>query len=1161
MSNNSETDSEISLSVFDVRSSDEESTTANAGFLKQWVSHKWNSKDEDDVPEVQTVSPIKTNETQTVKTKVDKIDQTSQKQGIGFKKIKACFVCKSIDHLIKDFNFHDKQSQEPKMKTVVNTGVLTRTGLITPVKQNEKRAVHKVSTARPVSTTRPVSTARPISTARPVSTARPGSCSGDSDELKFNLFSVSQMCDKKNSVLFTESECLILSHSFKLLDESQVELRAPRNDDVYNLDLKNIIPSRDLVGCDNGTEFNNHAMNELCAKKKIKREFSVAKTLQQNGFAERKNMTLIEAARPMIMLLGYSTTSKAFRVYNKRTKRVEENLHINFLEDQPNVTGTGPNWMFDLDFLTNSINYILVSVEIQVNVDAALDDATRQAFEEEKRNIASQKRAAQTTSITKLSTGRSSVSTATTPYVSAASTSTGANAGESSFVYLGGKTNLLADFNNMDDTINVSPIPTLRIHKKHPKDQILGDPKSAVQTRRQFKSFLQHRQALQQPDGIFIIVGIILADILKKFDFWSIRTATTPIESNKPLVKDEDVKMFQVTPKASYLNAVKRIFRFLKHQPKLGLWYPTDSPFELEAFSATTVCGEYYGYQRSMMDYGFNFMNTKIHIDNESTISVIKNHVAHSRTKHIEIRFHFIRDCFEKRLLEVIKIHTDHNVADLLTKGFDVTRFNFCPVVSTTFVEQFWMSAKSKIINNVRYITAKVAGKPVNISEASIRSDLLFYDADGIDSLHNQAIFDVIQLMGHLDAKKKFVMYPRLNQLKNVLVPLNHFHINALTTKVFSFMVKKGKSFSGNVTPLFPSMLAQPTEDECAVLERPSETQPTPSPPYLSADQHETQPDPSPRPSPTIPILDSIPEGSCGNHRGQSSSDRSLSGNEDDLRLQSIKQLKKKAKPVISHHNAWIKSVSINKILARKKSLKKKWMQKESVYKQGRKSAKSTPTAHTDQVFDDVDEVSTAKPKEVEVSTDKLDEGTAEPKDGTSDESTAPITVFRDDETIAEFLVSMSQNKAKQKGVEIKDVEDLDRPRATSTRSVLTFKPLPKIDPKDKGKKVLEKEVGSDAESEGVDEAERKFDQLAKDEEIARKVQDDWEAEEEMKKLAEEEATKAALIQDFNDIHARIEDDRLLAARLQEEEREAFTVEERVKFLYDTIAAQRRFIA
>ncbi|GKC46254.1 hypothetical protein Tco_1063976 [Tanacetum coccineum] len=286
-----------------------------------------------------------------------------------------------------------------------------------------------------------------------------------------------------------------------------------------------------------------------------------------------------------------------------------------------------------------------------------------------------------------------------------------------------------------------------------------------------------------------------------------------------------------------------------------------------------------------------------------------------------------------------------------------------------------------------------------------------------------------------------------------------------------------------------------------------------------------------------------------------------------------IKKLKKKAKPVITHHKAWMKSVSMKQRLTGKKSLKKKWMQKESVSKQGRKSAKSTPTAHTDQVFDDVDvndamdymETDAYMQKGVstedQVSTVKPDEGTAEPKDGTSYESTAPTYVFRDDETIAEFLVSMSQNKAKQKGVEIKDAEDSDRPRATSTRSVLTLKPLPKIDPKDKGKKVLEEEAESDAESEGVDEAERKFDQLAKDEEIARKVQEDWEVDEEMKKLAEEEAIKAAVIQDFDDIQARIEANRLLAARLQEEERETFTVEERAKFLYDTIAAQRRFLA
>nr|GEY24489.1 putative ribonuclease H-like domain-containing protein [Tanacetum cinerariifolium] len=98
-------------------------------------------------------------------------------------------------------------------------------------------------------------------------------------ELKFNLFNVSQMCDKKNSVLFTDTECVVLSFDFKLPDEHHVLLRVPRKNNMYNVDLKN-----------------------LCGMKGIKREFSVARTPQQNGVAERKNMTLIEAARTMVLV-------------------------------------------------------------------------------------------------------------------------------------------------------------------------------------------------------------------------------------------------------------------------------------------------------------------------------------------------------------------------------------------------------------------------------------------------------------------------------------------------------------------------------------------------------------------------------------------------------------------------------------------------------------------------------------------------------------------------------------------------------------------------------------------------------------------------------------------------------------------------------------------
>ncbi|GKE87089.1 hypothetical protein Tco_1564564, partial [Tanacetum coccineum] len=260
----------------------------------------------------------------------------------------------------------------------------------------------------------------------------------------------------------------------------------------------------------------------------------------------------------------------------------------------------------------------------------------------------------------------------------------------------------------------------------------------------------------QKDDGIFISQDKYVANILKKFDFVTVKTASTPIETNKALLKDEEAEdvdvhfyrsmigsliyltafrpdimlavcacaRFQVTPKVSHLHVVKMIFRYLKGQPKLGLWYPRDSPFDLEAFSdsdyagasldrksitggyqflgkrliswqckkqtivanstteveyvaAANCCGQVLWIQNQMLDYGFNFMNTKIYIDNESIICIVKNPVFHSKTKLIEIRYHFIRDSYENRLIQVVKIHTDHNVADLLTKAFDVGKFQY----------------------------------------------------------------------------------------------------------------------------------------------------------------------------------------------------------------------------------------------------------------------------------------------------------------------------------------------------------------------------------------------------------------------------------------------------------------------------------------------------
>nr|GEU33709.1 putative ribonuclease H-like domain-containing protein [Tanacetum cinerariifolium] len=246
---------------------------------------------------------------------------------------------------------------------------------------------------------------------------------------------------------------------------------------------------------------------------------------------------------------------------------------------------------------------------------------------------------------------------------------------------------------------------------------------------------------------------------------------------------------FQVTPKTSYLYVVERIFRYLKGQPKLGLWYSRDSPFDLKAFSDSdytgasldrkSTTGEYVAtascceqvlwIQNQMLDYGLNFMNTKLYIENESIICIVKNPVFHSKTKHIEIRHHFIRDSYEKKLIQVIKIHTDHNVADLLIKTFDmafVMNLEFKLVVEQTLVLNGcldWIATVSKneiqvkTVNEDVWLQALVDEKKVNVNEASIRYDLRLDDAESTACLPNAAIFKELTRMGHKEEENSWI--------------------------------------------------------------------------------------------------------------------------------------------------------------------------------------------------------------------------------------------------------------------------------------------------------------------------------------------------------------------------------------------------------------------
>ncbi|GJT39948.1 putative ribonuclease H-like domain-containing protein [Tanacetum coccineum] len=999
-------------------------------------------------------------------------------------------------------------------------------------------------------------------------------------------------------------------------------------------------------------------------------------------------------------LVGYSLQSKAFRVYNLETKRVEENLHITFLENKLNVTGKGPTWLFDLDYLADFMNYHPVRSEYQANLHAGQQEANhnagtediidagdsekedesaqdcfvlpiwpsysstitpdlktdekregpreeeqvfldelerlkrqekeaneeaealRKEYAQETENLVIQAGAAKASSTNIFSTVSTPAKASSTNLVNTVSIPV-STASPHEGLSLSDPTNpeqddseipplediyqnstdgiftnssyddegAVADFTNLETIVNVSPIPTSRIISSHPSALILGDPTSAVQTKEQSKlkvleliafkisealedeswvdamqeELLQFEiqkvwilvdlpfgkkaigtkwvyrnkkdergvvvrnkarlvaQGHRQEEGIdydevfalvvrieairiFLAFALYMGFIVYQMDVKSaflygkideevyvsqppgfldpkypqkvykvvkalyglhqaprawLRMLVQPIETKMPLVKDEKLSVLVLGD--SFLGNAK--------SQSIVANFTTEAEYVV----AASCCGQVLWIQNQMLDYGFNFMNTKIYIDNESTICIVKNPVYHSKTKHIAIRHHFIRDAYEKKLIQVLKIHTDDNVADLLTKAFDVSRgligfreslrrvidgtealliptlfilwldtvstdsaklvplgkvctaietlkkntakalisllttitlsttmavldscpkhnmvayleksegnaefheiidfltrssihhaLTVSPVVSTTFVEQFWELLSTKIFKMLGTLMQSSLKPRVSISEASIRSDLLFYDANRIDSLPNQAIFDAIQLMG-----SKSTSWDQ--------IPTN------IATTVICLTSNQKYNFSKLI----------------------------------------------------------FDESSGGNLGGHSSSDKSLSGNEGEMTLQSVYDL--------------CLSLCAQQRLEEKRSSKKQWVHKESVSKQGRKFAKGEPSVQRDPLFDEIPE-------------DTLDHMETE---NAQDVGRTRDIVGEEKENDENIL---STNKEK----------DL----AYLTKSLLTLKPLLKIDPKDKGKKKIEEEDESESESDGIPEAEKKFKQLEIDEEMARK--------------------------------------------------------------------------
>ncbi|GJT67312.1 putative ribonuclease H-like domain-containing protein [Tanacetum coccineum] len=380
-------------------------------------------------------------------------------------------------------------------------------------------------------------------------------------------------------------------------------------------------------------------------------------------------------------------------------------------------------------------------------------------------------------------------------------------------------------------------------------------------------TFFLGLQVKQKPDGIFISQDKYVQDILKKFDMESVRPATTPFEASKPKSKDEpddavNVHLYrsmigslmyltasrpdiqfavsacsrhQVTPLTSNLNAVKKIFKYLKGQPKLGLWYPRDSPFVLEAYSDSDYAGS-HGDRKSTTG-GCQFLGRRL-ISWQCKKQTI---VATSST---EAEYVAAANCCG----QVLKIHTDENVADLLTKAFDGPRWM---IHECEFKKRMWPYTDDKVlILGWLSVFSSVARVPTGM-------DNMGYPTEGKLTFHKNKFspqwrFIVHTIMHCLSTKsgswdqfgsslatalicltegrkfnwssyifkgmvnnitnpKKFLMFPRFLQMILNIETRNskQYHAFKLTSKMFANM---RLNFHGDTMPLLATMLppAQP---------------------------------------------------------------------------------------------------------------------------------------------------------------------------------------------------------------------------------------------------------------------------------------------------------------------------------------------------------------
>nr|GEW42369.1 putative ribonuclease H-like domain-containing protein [Tanacetum cinerariifolium] len=716
-----------------------------------------------------------------------------------------------------------------------------------------------------------------------------------------------------------------------------------------------------VIRSDNGTKFKNNDLNQFCRMKGIKREFSVPRTPQQNGIAEKKNRTLIEAAKTMLadsllpipfwaeavntacyvqnrvlvtkphnrtlyellhsktpsigfmrpfscpvtilntldslgkfngkvdegFLVGYSVSSKAFRVFSSRTRIVQETLHVNFLKNKPNAVGSGPTWLFDIDTLTKTMNYQPVtagnqsnpSAGVQENLDAekvgeeieqqyvlfrvwfsvstnpqntngdASFDEKEPEFDEKKLeskvNVAPSssaqskkhddktKREAKDKSHVESFTGYRNLSVEfedfsnnsinevntdgtlvpTIRKISPNSTNTFSAAGSSnadasptlrkSSYDVGAE----ANFNNLETTITVSPIPTTRVHKDHSMIQIIGNLSSSTQTRsmaRVAKDQGGLSQMFNDDFHTYMFAYFLSQEKPKReegIDYEEVFAPVARIEAIRLFLAYASFMgfmMYQMDVKSAFLYGTieeevyvyqpsgfedpdypDKVYKVVKalyglHQAPRA-WYETVANYLLEN-----------GFQRGKIDQTLFIKRQKdgkssstptdtekpLLKDPDVTFAETHNMVAYLSKSNASEGF--------------------NQIIDFLNGSSIKYAFTVNPNIYVSYIKQFWTTVAVKKINDVTRLQALVDKKKVVITKATIRDALRLDDAEGVECLPNEEIFTKLARIGYEKPSTKLTFYKALFSSQWIFL----IHTRGVTHTILQCMSAKQTSWN-----------------------------------------------------------------------------------------------------------------------------------------------------------------------------------------------------------------------------------------------------------------------------------------------------------------------------------------------------------------------------